>query len=129
MVVYNNYYCGNGILIELEAIEEQGLLVESQMFIPHLSGKLFTMHRKMVASYILSMLLLYSGVENMKCSVDSFDVSFLWQTCTEGTRPPVELEFVETAIEYMVSEDIRMPNNVHDAMMLYVDLVHTFESL
>ena len=68
------------------------------------------------------------GYEDKKCSVDPSDMA-----CVAGhtdTLPaPVNLEFLEAVIEYMDENGLSMPRNVQEALLLYVELVHYFETV
>jgi len=41
---------------------------------------------------------------------------------------PVNLDFLEAIMEYMTEHDLVMPRNAEEALLLYVEIVHYFES-
>jgi len=69
----------------------------------------------------------------LKCLVDSDDLSFVKSrpTCNQQyTNPPAELEVLEFVQEYLTDHSYNeLPQNVREATLLYVELIHELENL
>ena len=67
-----------------------------------------------------------AGAPDLKCPVQSFDVQFLYrQSCIQSAAPPVNLEFLEVAAEYMTDNNIALPSSIREAIMLLLCLFGT----
>ena len=73
------------------------------------------------------MVILNAGYRNCICPTNLRDLGAV-QSYTEEPDPPASLEFLEAAHTLMTANNIIFPENIADAINVYISLVSLIES-